>query len=93
MLSILDIQADAPRSIAIKFLLSKRFRQKGSELISSLSSVLFTNTMSVDVEIDPGWVRGVMSQLEKQYPKQKISYFIIRYQPGNIQLAAKYEDE
>lgn len=93
MLTILDIQDDTPRSIAIKFILNKKFRKKGSELIASLSSALFTNNMSIDVNIDSEWVRAVTLQLEKQYPGQKIAYFIIRYQPGNIQLAAGYRDK
>ena len=93
MVTILETADNAPDNMSIKFLLNSKFRKKGSKLVSDLASAYFTNNMSRDIYIEPEWIREVTLQLDKKYPDKEVAYFIIRCQPGNIQLAAEYKDK
>ena len=92
MIIIQEIKKDLPRSITIKFLITSRLRKKGSALLSDIASALFTDNMSIDIYIEPEWIEATIKQLENQYSDKKVAYFLLKYQPGNTQLAAGYVD-
>lgn len=93
MVIILETTDNTPNSISIKFILNSKFRKKGSTIISNLASAYFTNSMSREIYIEPDWIREVTLKLDKKYPDKEVAYFIVRYQPGNIQLAAEYKNK
>ncbi|WP_394772062.1 hypothetical protein [Mucilaginibacter sp.] len=92
MIIIQEIKKDIPNSITIKFMINSRLRKKGSALLSDIASPLFTDTMSREVYIEPEWIEATVKQLDNQHKDKKVAYYLLRYQPGNIQLAAGYVD-
>lgn len=92
MLTILDLKSIDHSEVTMKFILEAKNTKKASSIAASLFRGYVTNYMSIEVYVESNWLEKSIRELIKLHKDMEVAYFILRYIPGELQLAAGFKE-